>query len=51
MISSPLRRLDCCLVTDGGGAVVLTTRARARSLPKTGRSGSSGPASTAPTSA
>lgn len=23
MVSSPLHRLDCCLVTDGGGAVVL----------------------------
>lgn len=32
MISSPLHALDCCLVTDGGGAVVLTTRARARDL-------------------
>lgn len=32
LVSSPLRRLDCCLVTDGGGAVVLTSGARARSL-------------------
>lgn len=30
MISTPLRKLDCCLVTDGGGAVVLTSAARAR---------------------
>jgi acetyl-CoA acetyltransferase len=29
MISDPLHRLDCCLVTDGGGAVVMTTRAPA----------------------
>jgi acetyl-CoA acetyltransferase len=29
MISSPLRLLDCCLVSDGGGAVILTTRSRA----------------------
>ena len=32
MVSSPLHVLDCCLVTDGGGAVVLTTLERARSL-------------------
>jgi len=32
MISSPLRAADCCLVTDGGGAVVLTSAARARDL-------------------
>jgi acetyl-CoA acetyltransferase len=30
----PLRRLDCCLVTDGGGAVVVTTEARAREAAK-----------------
>lgn len=35
MVSSPLKVSDCCLVTDGGGAVVVTTRARARDLTKT----------------
>lgn len=33
MVSSPLTAADCCLVTDGGGAVVLTNSARARDLP------------------
>jgi len=28
----PLHRLDCCLVTDGAGAFVMTSAARARSL-------------------
>jgi acetyl-CoA acetyltransferase len=32
LVSSPLHQLDCCLVTDGGGAVVLTTLERARDL-------------------
>lgn len=31
-IASPLGRYDCCLVTDGGGAVVMTTEERARDL-------------------
>jgi acetyl-CoA acetyltransferase len=32
-VSTPLGALDCCLVTDGGGAVVLTSLERARDLP------------------
>ncbi len=32
MISSPLHRLDCCVVTDGGGACVVVSGAVARQL-------------------
>ncbi len=32
MIADPLRQTDCCLRTDGGGAVILTTEERARDL-------------------
>jgi len=32
MLTSPLHTLDCCLVTDGGGAVVVTSLDRARDL-------------------
>jgi acetyl-CoA acetyltransferase len=34
MQASPLHKLDCCLVTDGAGAVVLTSAERARTLRK-----------------
>lgn len=34
MIAEPLHRDDCCLVTDGGGALVLTNAARARDAAK-----------------
>jgi len=34
MIATPLHLLDCCLVTDAGGAVVLTSMERARDLKK-----------------
>src|SRR6202022_2859409 len=34
MISDPLHRMDCCVVTDGGGALIVTTEAIARSLKK-----------------
>jgi acetyl-CoA acetyltransferase len=36
MICDPLHKLDCCLVTDGGGAVVVTSAARARDARKRG---------------
>jgi acetyl-CoA acetyltransferase len=32
VIASPLHQLDCCLVTDGGGAYVMTSAERARDL-------------------
>ena len=35
MIADPLHSRDCCLVTDGGGAVVMTTVERARDLATT----------------
>ncbi len=34
MIATPLHARDCCLVTDGGAAVVVTSAARAKSLPR-----------------
>jgi len=32
VIAAPLRQRDCCLVTDGGGALIITSAARARDL-------------------
>ena len=34
VISSPLHLLDCCIVSDGGGALVITSAERARNLKK-----------------
>src|SRR5690606_18683159 len=34
VVSSPLTVRDCCLVTDGGGAVIVTTAERAKDLHK-----------------
>src|SRR6185436_4484774 len=33
MIAYPFRKLMCCLVTDGGGALILTSAARAKDFP------------------
>lgn len=33
-VAEPLHLLDCCVVSDGGGAYVITTAERARDLPK-----------------
>jgi acetyl-CoA acetyltransferase len=35
MISDPLHMLDCCIISDGGGAVLMTTAERARDLKQT----------------
>jgi acetyl-CoA acetyltransferase len=34
LVSDPLRKLDICLVTNGGGAIVVTSKERARKLGK-----------------
>jgi len=34
VVSSPLHLLDCCMISDGGGAVVVTSVERARDLKK-----------------
>lgn len=34
MVASPLGKHDCCLLTDGGGVVIVTSAERARSLRK-----------------
>ena len=34
MIADPLHRLDCCVITDGGGALVVVAPEIARSLPR-----------------
>jgi acetyl-CoA acetyltransferase len=34
MMAEPLTKLHCCIRSDGGGAVVLTSEERARDLPK-----------------
>ena len=33
-VAEPLHLLDCCVVSDGGGAYVVTTKERAKDLPK-----------------
>jgi acetyl-CoA acetyltransferase len=32
MIADPLHKLDCCVISDGGGALIMTTAERARDL-------------------
>jgi acetyl-CoA acetyltransferase len=33
LIADPLHKLDCCVISDGGCAIILTTEERARDLP------------------
>jgi acetyl-CoA acetyltransferase len=35
LVADPLHKFDCCVVSDGGGACVVTTEERARDLPST----------------
>ena len=39
MIADPLHKLDCCVISDGGGACVVTTEERARDLRKPAEEG------------
>jgi acetyl-CoA acetyltransferase len=32
MVADPLHKLDCCVISDGGGALIMTTAERARDL-------------------
>ena len=32
LVADPLHKLDCCVISDGGGAIVITTEERARDL-------------------
>jgi len=34
LIADPLHKLDCCVISDGGGAFIMTTRERSRDLAK-----------------
>jgi acetyl-CoA acetyltransferase len=34
LIADPLHMLDCCVISDGGGAILMTTAERARDLPR-----------------
>lgn len=36
MVADPLHKLECCVVSDGGGAFIMTTEERARDLPQPG---------------
>src|SRR5207245_2044105 len=34
LVADPLHKLDCCVISDGGGAIIMTTAERARDLPQ-----------------